>query len=192
MSVESVYPPSNDSLPVDRLYQPIALVKNDGLEDAESVTVQYLVEIGNVEIYNESVIVQINSGEEKQVVFDSTLTYTDPALATVTISVATSGDVFLFNDAVGSGFTFYDNASVSETINSGLMVYPNPFNNNIAISSSSKIASIKVYDTQGKLVFANQPNSQKASIALDVNQGSYVIEVETSKGIERKRLVKTR
>ncbi|MEI6489222.1 MAG: T9SS type A sorting domain-containing protein [Bacteroidota bacterium] len=72
-------------------------------------------------------------------------------------------------------------------------VYPNPASNTITIESTKcKVQSIKIYNVLGE-----QVNSLKltgnSKIEIDVSnltQGVYFVEVETEKGIVRKKFVK--
>ncbi len=73
-------------------------------------------------------------------------------------------------------------------------VSPNPskgdFNVDFSTINMAK-SSIRVYDAQGKVVFASENNSNLMTISLDkFANGIYLMEVETSKGRVLKRLAK--
>lgn len=67
--------------------------------------------------------------------------------------------------------------SVNEIDGLEYLIYPNPFTNSITIEGSETITSVKVYDITGKLITTTSPNSMRCIIELDVERGSYVIEV---------------
>lgn len=59
-------------------------------------------------------------------------------------------------------------------------VYPNPFTNEINISSDLKILSIEIYDSYGKLIFANNVVSPKINLS-ELKNGIYYIKLNDEK-----------
>ena len=75
--------------------------------------------------------------------------------------------------------------------NEELIISPNPATNQFTIENSQlKINSIHIYNVLGSVVLERIANSQKAIDISTWKAGVYFVEVETEKGIVRKKLVK--
>lgn len=74
--------------------------------------------------------------------------------------------------------------------NTELSIYPNPSTSdlNVVISDTYKPKRINIFSNLGSLVFTNNYSSQISISQLQA--GIYVIEIETDKGIVRKKMVK--
>jgi len=72
-----------------------------------------------------------------------------------------------------------------------IIIYPNPLQNNLTIESPDKIKTLKIYNTQGKIVYS-QFNLKKNEINLSfLRSGIYLLKVETNTSlIINKRLIK--
>ncbi|MEO8762238.1 MAG: SBBP repeat-containing protein [Bacteroidia bacterium] len=70
--------------------------------------------------------------------------------------------------------------------------YPNPFNDNVKITSSSTILNIEVLNSLGQVVFArNYINNVTTNIQVNnLAKGIYLMQIHTSKGIQLKKIVK--
>lgn len=94
-----------------------------------------------------------------------------------------------------SNMTYNSNgclASVNELSNEDLSVYPNPSNNDVQISfNDGVIVNYTIVDLQGREV-ASMANLNSNNVILNVanfNSGSYIVSVETSKGIAQRKLI---
>ena len=87
-----------------------------------------------------------------------------------------------------------DVVSVQEIKNENVVYsYPNPVINELTISSPFKIIAAKIYDVSGRKIESNFQFIGNKRIKIDfdkVNQGNYIIEVTTVKGIIRKKINK--
>ncbi len=74
----------------------------------------------------------------------------------------------------------------------GLIVFPNPTNNQWTISiENSDITFIEIFDQQGKLIHSFKPNTNTTKInALNFASGIYVAKVSTNSGTSIVRLLK--
>ena len=83
----------------------------------------------------------------------------------------------------------YVGIGVEEKNNRGLVVFPNPAKDNLNISYTSVIQSIKVVDAIGKILYSQKCNSNAITIQLkDLNTGSYLLEISTEEGKLYKRI----
>lgn len=67
-------------------------------------------------------------------------------------------------------------------------VFPNPATTNIQIKSTSKIRNIRIFDTLGKLMVAQQ-NTDDVNVE-NLDKGIYFIEASTENGVVYKKLIK--
>lgn len=72
-----------------------------------------------------------------------------------------------------------------------ILIYPNPFSDNLIISanSSAEIKMVSIYGIDGKLVFKSVPKNGKIEVG-HLNVGLYILKVETNKGIKTSKLIK--
>ena len=79
---------------------------------------------------------------------------------------------------------------VAKDIND-VLVYPNPATNQFTIENSQlRINSIHIYNVLGELVLERIANSEKVIDVSSWNDGVYFVEVETEKGVVRRKVVK--
>lgn len=70
-------------------------------------------------------------------------------------------------------------------------IYPNPFNNNVLVSSSKRIDNISVVDITGKVVFETEVNGFNANLELqDLKQGIYLVRISSGTEVSTKRMIK--
>lgn len=80
-----------------------------------------------------------------------------------------------------------DGVNVDATV-----VYPNPFDSELFVSSESDILSVKIYDVNGNLV-VNQATVGAAKVVIPVGsltKGTYLVKVETANGAATYKVVK--
>ncbi len=71
----------------------------------------------------------------------------------------------------------------SELSNNGVLIYPNPFQNNIRITDPDKIKTLNIYNTQGQVVYS-KVNMTTEEINLSfLSTGLYVLKVVTHSGL---------
>ena len=95
-------------------------------------------------------------------------------------------------DDDGMGETRRGTSVPEET--SGLMVYPNPAQNNITISSENLIYNIIAFNQWGQQTFSNSPNGQyeRTINTTDWPAGLYLLRVETETGIHNIKVIITK
>ncbi|QTY26719.1 T9SS type A sorting domain-containing protein [Flavobacterium sp. CS20] len=102
------------------------------------------------------------------------------------------GLVYLhITNLAGSVATFYaNNLSQEEFLKESISIYPNPAKDVLHVESSTiAIESLRIYNLSGRLV------SEKGKIEHQINvsqlqQGVYILEIETVAGVLRDKLVK--
>ncbi len=95
------------------------------------------------------------------------------------------------NDATNNGYENCFSTSISTDLNGPdkINVYPNPTKNNIYISNIKENTQIKIYDINGKEVFAkNISNQEKINISF-LPKGVYQIKFENGNAYKTRRLV---
>jgi hypothetical protein len=60
-----------------------------------------------------------------------------------------------------------------------IVLYPNPFNENVQISSTESIdAQLEVYGSDGRIVYAMHMNGQLATLSLEnLSRGNYMVKI---------------
>ncbi|WP_300486287.1 T9SS type A sorting domain-containing protein [Flavobacterium sp.] len=82
---------------------------------------------------------------------------------------------------------------LSEEATSGTKLFPNPVKDIVKIDTKEKVMSYRIYDLSNTIVKAaeNKKGSDLQQVDLnDLQQGLYVIEITTEKGVERHRIIK--
>ncbi len=88
-------------------------------------------------------------------------------------------------------FTYSDIVKVSNDNQLDVVVGPNPFSNEIKVTSNQNIYAIEVIDMTGKVCFSSNPNSLNYSFKLDnMNNGVYFIRVNNGEQTISKRIIK--
>ena len=72
------------------------------------------------------------------------------------------------------------------------ILYPNPFNEELFIKSNEAIfAQLKVFATDGRIVYENRMNGKLATLNLPgLSQGNYLMKIEYNGNIYYKMLLK--
>lgn len=81
---------------------------------------------------------------------------------------------------------------VDLTTGFGIIIYPNPTNENFVIESeNSLLKNVKIFNAEGKLIFEQNFTTNKATInATKWSDGVYWIELDTEKGVIHEKFVK--
>lgn len=108
--------------------------------------------------------------------------------------------VFCPNKALGEYFTlteavYFQNGSISlagidESSLNDIRIYPNPTLGSLIIEMPVGDGQLKVYDTQGKLIFEQGVVSSSMVSLLNMDTGVYFFEVTTEYGTIVKRIIK--
>ncbi len=186
-------PTSNSDLIVNRKYKPEVRVRNDGYENADNIVVSCEVRENASLLYIKSKIIALSAYTDTIIAFDSSLTSNDARTnVTARFVVSKLGDLIRDNDTLITTFNFIKGVSISELASkSVIQVYPNPFGAHFIVKSESPINQVKVFDVNGKLVFSQTANQEKEiKVVMELAAGSYVLEVNTSEGIQRLNIVK--
>jgi hypothetical protein len=98
----------------------------------------------------------------------------------------------ILNDTTITSVFIQDITSSEESKQSGISVYPNPFNNEIFIQlNKSGKCTIKVFSVTGELIFVR--NQIDTGVTLNTTQypvGVYLLHVTTDEGINKFKLIK--
>jgi hypothetical protein len=82
-----------------------------------------------------------------------------------------------------------DPVYVKEVEKSNIQLFPNPVQDKLNINTDEEIKNLSIYSLDGKLI--RKYNGFESFIHVEfLNQGTYLIEIETSKGISRQRIIK--
>lgn len=88
-------------------------------------------------------------------------------------------------------FTYADIVKVSNNNQLDVIIGPNPFNNEIKVTSNQNIYAVEVIDMTGKVCFSSNPNSFNYSFKLDnMNNGIYFIRVNNGEQTISRRIIK--
>ncbi len=77
-------------------------------------------------------------------------------------------------------------------VNDNLTIFPNPNNSifNLETKNGEIINSIKIFSLKGKLIWTkNNLDTSKSRISPNLNNGIYFVEVRTSKGMNRQKII---
>ena len=80
---------------------------------------------------------------------------------------------------------------ITEIDEAALVLFPNPAENYVYISSDYQVQKISAYNTLGKLVLFSFPSAKSTSVDLHhLNPGIYFLRIETDEGIAKRMLIK--
>lgn len=113
----------------------------------------------------------------------------------VTIQQQTDGSV------IAPGFELNWDCNIvgideNNTIEADFIIYPNPVSQSLTIQSTTKeliIQEISIVNVTGQIVFQKTIKEQSNHLILDIahlSKGFYVLNIQTDKGIQSKRLIK--
>ena len=194
ISVDSaLLPYEGEALLVKATHQPVVYVSNQGLEavdDQWSISCQVIVN-GN-QVYFDQLDSAIGLDQVMRLQFDSSLRFPDPANALVNFITEHPMDVEPLNDTLSYQFIFSEKLSVLVPAGLDVMVYPNPFEEQITIRSTQGIDKIEVFSLDGKLISSQMPEASEAKLFLDAGAGTYLVKVYSGDRIASMRLVKTK
>ncbi len=101
-------------------------------------------------------------------------------------------DADISNDSFCKAFTVgYVGLNETANINSNVAIFPNPFHDEITITSTELVLHYKLMDVYGSLVQEGQSNDKTLHLKTDfLKTGIYFIQVQTKFGLDTKKLVK--
>lgn len=102
------------------------------------------------------------------------------------------GLVYLhITNLAGSVATFYaNNLSQQDFLKESITIYPNPAKDVLHLESSAiAIDNIKFYDLSGRLVIEKENIDHQINVS-QLQQGVYILEIETAVGVLREKLIK--
>jgi hypothetical protein len=115
--------------------------------------------------------------------FDETVDF-GPGTSTDNYTSNGDHDIFVQKLTQGTGGITQNN------FDNHINIFPNPFHNNLNISSKSKIYKVVITDLAGKQIFAqNEINKNSLNLILHQKQGVYFIKVTTEKGMRIQKLI---
>ncbi|MDG1176248.1 MAG: T9SS type A sorting domain-containing protein, partial [Flavobacteriales bacterium] len=80
-------------------------------------------------------------------------------------------------------------SGIAEVNKATASIFPNPANDNIKITSNSKIVSVEIMDVTGKVVLVNTSNDSNINITT-VPSGAYIARISTVNGIVNSKFIK--
>ena len=109
-------------------------------------------------------------------------------------TVSNKAEIFFdYNAPIETNFanTQFQSLGVADFTNTSIAIYPNPSNSQINIRSEQELASVLLFDVQGRLLQAVKPNAM--SVVLDVtgkSAGMYFVRITTSDGTITRKIIK--
>ena len=194
VKVDSVkFPKPNADLRIDWIYKPSMYVSNGGIDDLENIIVSCRIKADGSTIYNKSSIISLLSNTDTLIQFDSLLKNTELGMAEATFVVSKIGDQITTNDTVVVTYNVVDGAwvkSLKKLTTSS--VYPNPFASSLKVSSNKPFTAIRIISISGKEVMVlKNLNDVSKEIELNVEAGTYLLEVQFDNFSERHTIIKT-
>jgi Secretion system C-terminal sorting domain len=106
------------------------------------------------------------------------------------VGILCSSIVFDYTNAPAGGCVVTD--VHAQVATNDITVYPNPVTNLLTIESSGKnIRAVRIFDMTGKEIQRKTYNQKAIGLDItDFDSGIYFLEIETSEGIEMRRIVK--
>jgi len=87
-------------------------------------------------------------------------------------------------------FTTEDNVSVNDIEKTSIVLYPNPVNNILNISSEEKIELISIYNITGKIIFEEKNSNNDYNINTSIfKNGIYLIKIKLNNKTLIKRFI---
>ena len=84
----------------------------------------------------------------------------------------------------------FKNLSEHTTQLNKTIVYPNPFNEQFKLESDQLIKTIHIFDLKGKIIMSSTIDDYSKEIALQLNAGMYVLQIQyNDESIEIQKLV---
>ena len=84
----------------------------------------------------------------------------------------------------------FKNLSEHPTQFNKTIVYPNPFNEQFNLESEQLIKTIHIFDLKGKIILSKMIDDYSKEIALQLNAGMYVLQIQyNDESIETQKLV---
>lgn len=80
-------------------------------------------------------------------------------------------------------------SGIAEVNKATASIFPNPANDNIKITSNSKIVSVEIMDVTGKVVLVNTSNDSNIDITT-IPSGAYIARIYTVNGIVNSKFIK--
>jgi hypothetical protein len=157
----------------------------NGCDDTAQVSVN-IYTAPSVELGNDTVVCENNFPYQITATGTPGATYSwDNGSTGNPISVAVAG-TYAVTVTDNNGCTSTDNIIIESDPCAGIMeqgmsivLYPNPFNENVQISSTESIdAQLEVYGSDGRIVYAMRMNGQHATLSLaNLARGNYMVKI---------------
>lgn len=183
-----LFPKANEDLYVNKKYKPTVIIRNDGYENVDNIVVKCEVRVNGSPLYLKSKIISIASYTDTIVSFDSSLFSNEPREGVIaSFSVSKLGDLVKQNDSAVVQFNFVKGVSISELADTyDLVVFPNPFTDEINIVSDAIIEQVNIVDANGKVVYNETISKEnRALVKPNLAFGTYTLEIITKKGFKR-------
>jgi hypothetical protein len=187
------YPEQDSLVFANRTYAPIGTFKNlgDSAQDQE-FSVSYLIDFDGANRYNSNKNITLDSGEVRNVVFDSTFTPTLPGIYQMMLVGRLGTDQVLSNDTLLGSFVVDYHSSLERIESLGLEVYPIPTSGNLHVDSkNTRISYLNLYDAAGKLVYnGGLLNAQQSEIDVtSYKSGFYWLEIKVENESVWKKII---
>ena len=190
--LESVILPQED-LYKSQVYRPQVVLRNDGMDDLSAINVACDVFVDGGQIYQDINTFDLASGQSMIIRFDSSLMYPQSAKAKAIFWVDYADDQVNSNDTLKIDFEFVQGLWTANLADSDIQVYPNPFQNQLTIQSPSPIQSVRLVDVYGKLIDSeDMVDSNHLEWFMDIQSGTYILEIQTKEAWQRIPVTKLR
>jgi hypothetical protein len=193
ISVERVQGPAEaENVLKGSIYKPVAIFKNDGLQDISGAEVICEVKVDLVSIYRNRQLLSIASGTAATIEFDSFLSYPNVSKATAEFWVEYTEDQLANNDTLRTTFNFVGGVGVEELDPQLIEVYPNPYISAFDLRTSLIMREVSIKNDFGVVVW-NKQNLSTSNLRIsleDISSGTYFLEIKTDFGVVTKPLLK--
>ena len=113
---------------------------------------------------------------------------------TIGNSVSNKADIYFdynFPITTNEATTTFATLGVNQIENKSVVVFPNPVQDILTITSKGNLTSIQLLDVQGRLIATYLENEEKATINLsDKASGVYFVKIFTENGVKLEKIVK--
>lgn len=191
-----IFPEKGPFVYHNKIYRPRLKATNLGSEDIVNTMIDLKIYETTNYIWRQSLFIDLDSGESKWILFDSTLSYSFTGSSKAQAIGYLNKDLDPLNDTVTIFYQVAKTSSNDPLRNSKTKVYPNPGRGKITlISNSDEEVELSLYTTSGYLIFNDHVFLDKDGLELDLKSshdlgsGIYLLQITGNKTNEIHRLV---
>jgi hypothetical protein len=189
--------PMKDSIYVKGgIFAPKVWVKNDGDNDQTTLfSVSCMVYINGGLKYTNNRSISLLADQTALYTFDSSLSFSTTGTGEALFFSLLGNDQERSNDTLRIPFYVTGGVGIEHPSAIDVNVFPNPAGTIVTVYSEQlKLTNWQLFDISGKLIFKNNDLSEmlKNKTVIDISQvqnGFYILEIETEKGVISKKIV---